>query len=268
MNRNLYVYLAVLAVALVYCAIVQIRLGADTGDALVGYSGAVLFVSGVGTVMFLTQRGLRELEEKNLELEQWIERRTADLHAAREATEAAAREKVKRKKRILAEQDNPVEPIEEAADVQVASEPEPSESWAWEKERAVPSKTEAGQIVVEEVLQVLEDLKWPRHEVFRVHLALAEAMTNAIKHGNGADPQKQVHVQSKASESLVRVQVTDQGSGFDPATLPDPTAPENLEAVTGRGIMVMRNYMDRVEFSETGNSVTLEKERGEDEEDA
>ena len=264
MNRNACVYVAVLAVALVYCVIVQARLGGDTGDALLGYFGAMLLVGGVGTVMFLSQRTLRELEEKNLELEQWIERRTADLHAAREATENANREKVERKKQVLVKQDGPVEEVVAPAP---APQRDPSESWTWTKERTIPSKTETGQIVVEEVLQVLEDFKWPRHQVFGIHLAMGEAMANAIKHGNQADPQKQVHVQSKISENLLRIQITDEGPGFDPATLPDPTAPENLEATAGRGIMVMRNYMDRVEFSEKGNLVLLETNRGEDEKD-
>ena len=261
MNRNACMCVAVLAVALVYCVMVQVRLGDDTGDALVGYFGAILLVGGVGTVVFLCHRILREMEGKNLELEQWIERRTADLHAAREATETANREKVERKKQVLVKQD---EPLQEVVAPRPAPEPKPSESWTWTKERTVPSKTEAGQIVVEEVLQVLEDLKWPRHQVFRIHLAMGEAMANAIKHGNQADPGKQVHVQSKISESLLRIQIADEGPGFDPATLPDPTAPENLEATTGRGIMVMRNYMDRVEFSEKGNLVLLETNRGED----
>ncbi len=260
MNRNVCVSTAVLTA--VYCVIVQIRLGTNTLDALVGYLGAMLFVGGVVTVMLLAQRSLRNLEEKNLELEQWIERRTADLHAAQEATEAAAREKVQQKKQILAEEEKP---IDEAGAKPADSEGPRSESWAWSKERTVPSKTEAGQIVVEEVLQVLEDMKWPRHEVFGVHLAIAEALANAIKHGNEADSGKKVRVKSSISENLLRVRVTDEGPGFDPATLPDPTAPENLEATTGRGIMVMRNYMDRVEFSQTGNSVILEKDRGEDE---
>ena len=264
MNRNVCVNATVLAVALVYCVIVQVRLGKDTGDALVGYFGAMLLVGGVGTVMFLCQRNLRELEEKNLELEQWIERRTADLHAAREATEAANRQNVERKKQVLVKQD---EPVEEVVAHPPALEPESSESWTWTKERTVPSKTEAGQIVVEEVLQVLEDLKWPRHQVFGIHLAMGEAIANAIKHGNQTDPRKQVHIQSKISKSLLRVRVTDEGPGFDPTTLPDPTAPENLESTTGRGIMVMRNYMDRVEFCEKGNSTRLETNRNEDEKD-
>ncbi len=263
MNRNVYVCAAVLAVSLMYCVIVQVKLGADTGDAMVGYFGAMLLVGGVGTVMFLSQRTLRELEEKNLELEQWIERRTADLHAAREATETANRQNVERKKQVLATRNEPVEEVV-AQPPAPEPDPEPSESWTWAKERTIPSKTEAGQIVVEEVLQVLEDLKWPRHQVFGIHLAIGEAIANAIKHGNQADPQKQIHIQSKISKGLLRIQIADEGSGFDPATLPDPTAPENLEATFGRGIMVMRNYMDRVEFSEKGNLVLLETNRGED----
>ncbi len=141
MNRNVCVSTAVLTA--VYCVIVQIRLGTNTLDALVGYLGAMLFVGGVVTVMLLAQRSLRNLEEKNLELEQWIERRTADLHAAQEATEAAAREKVQQKKQILAEEEKP---IDEAGAKPVDAEGQRSESWTWSKERTVPSKTEAGQI--------------------------------------------------------------------------------------------------------------------------
>jgi serine/threonine-protein kinase RsbW len=269
MNRNVCIYVTVLAVALVYCVIVQVKLGADAGDALVGYLGAVLLVGGVGAVMFLSQRTLAELELKNLELEQWIERRTTDLHAAREATETATREKVAQKKQVLADQEQPLDEVDDEPDAKEASqpaaaEPEPSESWTWTKKRSVPSKSEAGQIVVEEILQVLEDLKWPRHQVFGVHLAIGEAITNAIKHGNKSDSQKQVHIQSKISKNLLQIQIKDEGPGFDPATLPDPTAPENLEATTGRGIMVMRNYMNRVEYAESGNAVLLEADRAED----
>jgi serine/threonine-protein kinase RsbW len=90
---------------------------------------------------------------------------------------------------------------------------------------------------------------------------MGEAMTNAIKHGNEQDPARKIRVSSSLSAELLRIRITDEGSGFDPAILPDPTAPENLEATTGRGVMVMRNYMTRVEFLDPGNTVVMEKDQ-------
>jgi serine/threonine-protein kinase RsbW len=90
---------------------------------------------------------------------------------------------------------------------------------------------------------------------FRV--AISEALTNAIRYGNGEDPAKQVEVSVEVDPFRVVVQVTDQGNGFDPQAVPDPTLPENLHRPGGRGVYLIRQLMDEVEYDERGSSVRL-----------
>ena len=90
---------------------------------------------------------------------------------------------------------------------------------------------------------------------FRV--ALAEALSNAMLYGNGSDPAKRVRVEVSVSNVLVSAQVTDQGIGFDPASVADPTIPENLTRTGGRGLFLMRQLLDEVRYNDRGNSVTL-----------
>lgn len=90
---------------------------------------------------------------------------------------------------------------------------------------------------------------------FRV--GLTEAISNAMLYGNGADPQKKVRVDVSMGPGHLAVEVTDEGRGFDPGAVPDPTTPENILASGGRGIFLMRSLMDEVRFNEAGNSVTL-----------
>jgi serine/threonine-protein kinase RsbW len=94
-------------------------------------------------------------------------------------------------------------------------------------------------------------------DIFSVRLAVEEAVVNSIKHGNRNDPSKQVAVRFKVGHEQVLVEVEDQGHGFDPSQVPDPTAPENLERCGGRGILFMRTFMTWIRFSERGNCVTL-----------
>ena len=136
-------------------------------------------------------------------------------------------------------------------------------SWTWQDERAIPSETGAGRVVVEDVLRQLDDHGWVKADIFSIHLAIEEALVNAIKHGNGLDASKQVQVVCQISQQRFRIEITDEGPGFDPATLPDCTAEENLEAPCGRGVMLMKEFMTRVEYNEAGNRVLLEKDRTE-----
>ena len=88
-------------------------------------------------------------------------------------------------------------------------------------------------------------------------IALTEAVNNAILHGNKCNPTKLVNVNIETSQGAVSVTVEDEGEGFDFNSVPDPTAPENLEKPTGRGIFLMRNLADEVEFSADGRRVEL-----------
>jgi len=92
---------------------------------------------------------------------------------------------------------------------------------------------------------------------FAVRLALDEALANAINHGNGRDRSKKVSVAYRVTSQLIEISVCDEGHGFDPSDVVDPTLPENLAKPSGRGIMLMRSYMASVRFNDRGNCVTL-----------
>ena len=97
---------------------------------------------------------------------------------------------------------------------------------------------------------------------FAVQLALDEAFSNAIRHGNREDPDKQVHVMFEINHDRVAVTVEDEGPGFSPEDVPDPTLKENIEQPHGRGIMLMRAYMTQVQYNDAGNRITMVKRRG------
>ena len=90
---------------------------------------------------------------------------------------------------------------------------------------------------------------------FRV--GLTEALSNAMLYGNGSDPRKRVRIEVDIRVEEVSVRVTDQGVGFDPTTVPDPTLLDNISKNGGRGIFLMKALMDEVRFNDQGNSVTL-----------
>ncbi|WP_221305256.1 ATP-binding protein [Longimicrobium terrae] len=90
---------------------------------------------------------------------------------------------------------------------------------------------------------------------FRV--GMAEALANAMIYGNGSDPEKRVRLEVELGPDEVSVQVHDQGPGFDPDRVPDPTLPENLDLGGGRGIFLIRTLMDEVRYNDAGNCVSL-----------
>jgi serine/threonine-protein kinase RsbW len=90
-----------------------------------------------------------------------------------------------------------------------------------------------------------------------VLVATMEATNNAIIHGNNSDPDKHVTIKIRIDQRALKVQVEDQGTGFDHYNIPDPTAPENLEKINGRGIFLMERLSDEILYLEKGRIVEL-----------
>jgi len=133
--------------------------------------------------------------------------------------------------------------------------------WVWQFDQRIPSSPESGVHAIRQLLDQLEQRDWSPKCVFGIHMAMEEAVMNAIKHGNKRDPSKHVHVMVNLSENQFYARITDQGEGFDPEEVPDPTLDENLEKPSGRGLMLMTNFVDSVQYNEIGNSVELTKIR-------
>ena len=118
---------------------------------------------------------------------------------------------------------------------------------------------ELAQLVVEETLAGLD---LGSETAYEVGMAVREAVANAIHHGNQEDPGKRVIIDFGFDDDEVVVRVTDQGDGFDPDRVRDPLTGENLLRPNGRGILFMREFMDRIDYTfdaDGGTIVTLRK---------
>jgi len=91
----------------------------------------------------------------------------------------------------------------------------------------------------------------------KILVAVLEAVNNAIIHGNKADLKKTVEIDFWVKRKDLNISVTDEGKGFKPAEVPDPTRPGNIEAINGRGIFLMSRLADEIEFNKKGNNVTM-----------
>src|SRR5207253_11089586 len=99
------------------------------------------------------------------------------------------------------------------------------------------------------------------HEIFSIKLALEEALVNAIKHGNQFDPGKRVFISYQITAERFDVKIADEGAGFNPNELPDPTDPTRIELGCGRGVFLIRGFMTSVEYLGRGNIVVMSKVR-------
>ena len=98
-----------------------------------------------------------------------------------------------------------------------------------------------------------------RDDTFGIHMALEEAMINAVKHGNAGDPNKKLTVEYLVTQEIFDATITDQGTGFVPDEVPDPRDEENLHKMLGRVIFLISDYMDFFDYNVTGNKIHISK---------
>ena len=129
-------------------------------------------------------------------------------------------------------------------------------------ELKLPSRVDAIDETAIAVASFASRSGFDEQAAFGVDMAVREAIANAVIHGNKLDEDKTVTVSVTSSPDSLEIKVHDQGQGFDPGTLSDPTAEENILKTSGRGIFFMRNFMDEVEWSvrpEGGTAVRMIK---------
>lgn len=126
----------------------------------------------------------------------------------------------------------------------------------------VGSTSSAIRGVCGRILAKLEDEKFSEEDVFAVRLALEEAFLNAVRHGNKMDPCKRIKIEYSVDLNKVEVSITDEGTGFDPDAVPDPRCGANIYKTDGRGLLLIRSYMNVVEFNERGNRLHMVRYRG------
>jgi serine/threonine-protein kinase RsbW len=116
-------------------------------------------------------------------------------------------------------------------------------------ELILPSRVEAVADAAAAVADVVRRAEYPDETAFGIDMAVREAVTNAILHGNLQDEAKTVEVTFITSSDSIEITVRDRGTGFNVQSVPDPTEAQNLLKTSGRGIFFMRTYMDHVEWS-------------------
>ncbi|QQE11389.1 ATP-binding protein [Planctomycetota bacterium] len=130
-----------------------------------------------------------------------------------------------------------------------------------QKTMVIPSRLAEVATVQNAILSDAKDQGYTKEAIFAIQLALDEAVTNAIRHGNKLDDTKNVTVQYTIDDQRISITICDEGEGFDPYEIPDPTLDENLTCPSGRGVMLIQAYMTSVSYNDKGNCLTLVKNK-------
>lgn len=113
------------------------------------------------------------------------------------------------------------------------------------------------RLVENAIDEVINEIGITQENYGKILVSTLEAVNNAIMHGNKYDKDKIVDVEISYKNEKLKIKIKDEGQGFVPDEVPDPTTPENLEAVNGRGIFLMSKLSDEIKYSKRGNSVTM-----------
>ena len=125
------------------------------------------------------------------------------------------------------------------------------------KDLNIPADLGSLRLVEKAIDEISLELDLSDEVYGNILVATMEATNNAIIHGNNSDPEKNVKIEMMMEQKELLVHIEDQGRGFDYATVPDPTAPENLEKINGRGIFLMERLSDEILYLENGRIVVL-----------
>jgi serine/threonine-protein kinase RsbW len=125
------------------------------------------------------------------------------------------------------------------------------------KKIQIESKVTSLRIVENAIDEATSELGITPDNYGKILVSTLEGVNNAILHGNNSDPLKKVDIEISFDRDQLKISITDEGNGFSPKKLPDPTVPENLESVNGRGVFLMSRLADKIKYSKKGNSVTL-----------
>lgn len=129
------------------------------------------------------------------------------------------------------------------------------------REENIASDLAEARRIQNEIEEALHAYQFPEKDIFSIRLALEEALVNAIKHGNQMDLSKRVQVNYQITSDRFDVQIQDEGPGYNPDDVPDPTDPENIERPCGRGLFMIRHYMTGVNVLGRGNVIQMHRIR-------
>lgn len=125
----------------------------------------------------------------------------------------------------------------------------------------IASNASVAAPLMDQVVAELEKRDWSSRDIFQIRMALEEAMTNAIEHGNGRDESKLVQFLAHVDDEVFRADLIDQGRGFNRSEVPDCTSMDRWDVQRGRGVMLMESFMSSVEYLGKGNHVRMTRRR-------
>lgn len=121
----------------------------------------------------------------------------------------------------------------------------------------IESKQNSLRIVEKAIDEVTVELGISQDSYGKILVSTMEGVNNAILHGNKSIPEKLVNIEFNCKGDELKIRIVDQGKGFKPQEVPDPTLPQNIEELNGRGLFLMSHLADEIKYSKKGNSVTM-----------
>ncbi len=117
--------------------------------------------------------------------------------------------------------------------------------------------------VSSKILRILKELNVDEEKKFKIRLCVEEALVNAVKYGSNLRPEAKIKVDFEIDREQFKISIEDEGDGFDYKHTPNPTFEEGLNKLSGRGVFLIKNFMDKVYFNQEGNMITMIKELSE-----